>query len=482
MNDTHSSERDLAIRLASDKVTSGQLYERLEQRIARQTVSQDPDCADALRHYLTDDIAPTLEGMGFSCRIIENPKSGHPPLLIGHRLEDPELPTLLTYGHGDVTNGQDELWSGELMPWSTTFEHGRIYGRGTADNKGQHSINLAALESVIEARKGTLGYNLKMLFEMSEEIGSPGLEEVCAAYREELASDLFLASDGPRIRHDMPTLFLGSRGVVQFRLTADPGNGGRHSGNWGGIITNPAAELANAVATLISPTGKILADSLRAPEIPDDVDRLIRDLPVGGSDGDPEVNPGWGEAGLTDGERLYGTNTLEIVGFNAGRTDKPVGAIPEKAEAILQLRFVKGTDWQAVERNLRDHLDARGLGHIEVQPAGGYAATRLDPSHPWVEFVTRSATDSLGEPPSVLPNLGGTIPNHCFSDVLGLPTVWLPHSYPSCNQHAPDEHLLEHIVEEGVRLAAGIFWDLGTPDGRRFAERAPGSRETPLDA
>ncbi|MBB3139284.1 acetylornithine deacetylase/succinyl-diaminopimelate desuccinylase-like protein [Halomonas organivorans] len=420
--------------------------------------------------------------MGFSCRIIENPKPGHPPLLIGHRIEDSELPTLLTYGHGDVTSGQDELWSGDLSPWSTTFEKGRIYGRGSADNKGQHSINLAALESVIEARKGTLGYNIKMLFEMSEEIGSPGLEEVCKAYREELASDLFLASDGPRIRHDMPTLFLGSRGVVQFRLIADPGNGARHSGNWGGIITNPAAELANAVATLISPTGKILADFLRAPEIPDDVARLIRDLPVGGSDGDPEVNPAWGEAGLTDGERLYGTNTLEIVGFSAGRTDKPVGAIPERAEAILQLRFVKGTDWQAVERNLREHLDAQGLGHIEVQHAGGYAATRLDPAHPWVEFVTRSAADSLGETPSVLPNLGGTIPNHCFSDVLRLPTVWLPHSYPSCKQHAPDEHLLENIVEEGIKLAAGIFWDLGEPSSRGLAERMDTCREAPLDA
>lgn len=62
---------------------------------------------------------------------------------------------------------------------------------------------------------------------------------------------------------------------------------------------------------------------------------------------------------------------------------------------------------------------------------------------------------------SVLPNLGGTIPKHCFSDVLGLPTVWLPHSYPSCKQHAPDEHLLESVVEQGLKAAAGVFWDLG---------------------
>lgn len=481
MHHQHSSTRDLAIHLASSKVSTGQFYQLLERRISQKTISQDPSCAEPLRCYLTDDIAPSLESLGFSCRIIENPKPGHPPLLIGHRIESPKSPTLLTYGHGDVTNGQDDLWSEGLSPWSTTVENGRIYGRGSADNKGQHSINLAALESVIEARHGTLGYNVKILFEMSEEIGSPGLQEVCEAYRDELESDLFLASDGPRIRHDMPTLFLGSRGVVQFRLIADPGNGGRHSGNWGGIITNPAAELCNAISTLISPTGRILADFLRAPTIPEDVSHLIRDLPVGGTDEDPEVNPTWGEQGLTNGERLYGTNTLEIIGISAGRTDKPVGAIPEKAEAILQLRFVKGTDWEAIERNLNDHLEAQGLGHLEVLPAGGYAATRLDPHHPWVRFATQSATDSLGAPPFILPNLGGTIPNHCFSDVLQLPTVWLPHSYPSCNQHAPDEHLLEEIVEEGLKLAAGIFWDLGEPGSQCLTESTCASLKASLD-
>lgn len=458
-----SSSRTLALELVDQTLTSGDFYATLERRVARRTVSQDASCREALYAYLDEEIAPALEAMAFTSKIIENPKPGFPPLLIGERIEDANLPTVLLYGHGDVTEGQEEAWTQGIDPWRMSFHEGHVYGRGIADNKAQHSVNLAALAAVIAARQGKLGYNVKMLFEMSEEVGSPGLEEACDQYRDALAADVFLGSDGPRIRHDMPTLFLGSRGVLQFKLTLDTGNGGRHAGNWGGVITNPAAVLANALATLVSPDGKILVDFLKAPPIPDAVADLIRPLPVGGEPTDPTLNPTWGEQGLSDGERLYGTNTFEIVGLSAGRTDKPVGAIPASAEAILQLRFVKGTDWQAVESRLRAHLDAHGFAAVTSTLLGGYAATRLSPEHPWVHFVVDSATRTLGKAPNVLPNLGGTIPNHCFSDVLGLPTVWLPHSYPSCNQHAPDEHVLEPIIEEGLRIATGLFWDLGEP-------------------
>ncbi|MBE0463712.1 MAG: M20 family metallopeptidase [Halomonadaceae bacterium] len=459
--DRSLSGRERALKLATDTLTDGTFYDTLARRVAMKTVSQDPARQATLHDYLTQEMVPLLSKLGFACDIIDNPQPGRPPLLIGQRIEDPACSTLLLYGHGDVTDGQETTWAEGIDPWTLTFIDGRVYGRGTADNKGQHSVNLAALEAVITARDGKLGYNVKILFEMSEEIGSPGLEETCLAYQEALAADLFLASDGPRIRADMPTLFLGSRGVVQFKLGLHTGNGGRHSGNWGGVITNPAVVLCNAIATLLSNEGRIQVDFLKAPAITEELAQLIRELPVGGDSTDPAINKNWGEKGLTNGERLYGTNTLEILGMSAGRTDKPVGAIPANAEAVLQLRFVKGTAWQALEENLRAHLDAHGFGDLTLEMLGGYAATRLDPGHPWVGFVAESAQKSLGQPAHILPNLGGTIPNHCFSDALNLPTVWLPHSYPSCNQHAPDEHLLENVVEQGLKMAAGVFWDLG---------------------
>ena len=481
MADMTPSSRLHALQRARQALTSGALEQILTRRTRYRTVSQGEEYRDELLAYLQEEIRPALLAMDFECQLLENPQTGCPPLLMAHRFEHASAPTLLMYGHGDVMPGQDSGWAEGLSPWHLTIRDGRWYGRGSADNKGQHSINLAALEAVLHERRGELGFNLKILFEMSEETGSPGLEDTCRLHAEALAADLFLASDGPRIRHDLPTLFLGSRGVMQFRLRVNPGNGARHSGNWGGILTNPATVLAHALSTLVSADGRLLADFLRAPAIPANIRALIRDLPVGGESHDPEINPHWGEPGLTAAEKLYGCNTLEVVGFSAGQTDRAVGAIPARAEAICQLRFVDGTDWQAILPRLREWLDQRGFLAVELISEGGYPATRLDPAHPWAQFARESVSRSLGRPVQLLPNLGGTIPNHCFADVLGLPTVWLPHSYPSCDQHAPNEHLLETIIADGLEAAAGLFWDLGDGASNLLAQISTTSSRQPQE-
>ena len=125
--------------------------------------------------------------------------------------------------------------------WTT-----RWYGRGTADNKGQHPINLAALEQVLRARGGRLGFNLKILIETGEESGSPGLGEFCAQHAAELAADVLIASDGPRVAAQRPTVFLGSRGSAGFTLRVPLRDRAHHSGNWGGLLRNPATVLACA--------------------------------------------------------------------------------------------------------------------------------------------------------------------------------------------------------------------------------------------
>jgi hypothetical protein len=94
-----------------------------------------------------------------------------------------------------------------------------------------------------------------------------------------------------------------------------------------------------------------------------------------------------------------------------------------------------------------------------------FHATRLDPEHPWVNFAVASLKRTTNAKPAVLPNLGGSLPNDTFSDVLGLPTVWVPHSYPSCSQHAPNEHILPAVAREGLRLMAGLYWDIGEKAG-----------------
>ncbi|MFC3025294.1 M20 family metallopeptidase [Vibrio zhugei] len=460
---TQSSDigRAAAVTLAKQTLHNGEFYQTLSRRVAMATESQNPDAAEALSVYLTQEIEPYLTQLGFECEQFNNPVAGKPPLMIATRIESASSHTLLLYGHGDVTDGQAQLWMDGTHPWELTQIGDKLFGRGTADNKGQHTINLMALEAVLKQREGQLGYNVKILFEMSEEVGSIGLEQFCREHQDALQADVFLASDGPRLNAATPTIFLGSRGVCQFRLRCQTGNGARHSGNWGGVITNAAIRLNHALATLVSKTGQVLPAVLKAPEPQGLVANMMQALPVGGNEGDPTLNEAWGETHLTKGERLFGSNTLEVIAFGAGNIVKPVGAIPDSAEAVCHLRMVSGTDWENLIANLQAHFVSHDFDDIEVIYEGGYNATRLDPSHPWVRFVQDSMQASLEQTVTVLPNLGGTIPNHCFADVLALPTVWMPHSYPSCNQHAPDEHLLVSVVEQGLASAAGVFWDLG---------------------
>ena len=160
-----------------------------------------------------------------------------------------------------------------LIPWQTTTKGERVYGRGTADNKGQHSINMAALRAVREARGGKLGFNAKFIIETGEEIGSPDLRQVCEALREELKADLFLASDGPRLSAERPTIFLGCRGGNRIHLDVNLREGGHHSGNWGGVLANPATILANAIASLVDGKGRM---KLEASEAAADFERGSR--------------------------------------------------------------------------------------------------------------------------------------------------------------------------------------------------------------
>ena len=140
---------------------------------------------------------PLGRSMGFTATIHPNPLAGFGPILTAARIEDPALPTVLLYGHGDTVRGLDDQWRPGLLPWTLTEEGDRWYGRGTADNKGQHAINLAALEAVIAERGGRLGFNVKLLLEMAEERGSRGLREFVDAHKDTLAADVLIASRRP---------------------------------------------------------------------------------------------------------------------------------------------------------------------------------------------------------------------------------------------------------------------------------------------
>jgi acetylornithine deacetylase/succinyl-diaminopimelate desuccinylase-like protein len=465
--------RQNAIANAAQYFDSGAFRTELARRVAMPTESQGGGKLDVLRAYLTEEIVPAVEKLGFTARIFDNPSVAHGPFLIAERHEADGLPTVLTYGHGDVVFGHAEQWRKGLDPWQVTVEGDRWYGRGTADNKGQHTINIAALEQVMAARGGKLGFNCKILIEMGEEAGSPGLRAFAAAQKKALAADVLIGSDGPRLSAERPTVFLGSRGAMNFEMIVDLRAGGHHSGNWGGVLANSGTLLAHAIACLVDAKGRILVEALK-PQLPEPVRTALTDIALTQDRNDPVIDPDWGEPGLTPAEKVYGWNALEVLAFITGTPEAPVNAIPPTAKATMQLRFVVGTDPDTILPAVRAHLDAHGLQRVAVRPARmeTFTATRLDPNDPWVGWALASIAKTTGKKPALLPNLGGSLPNDVFADILGMPTVWVPHSYPSCSQHAPDEHLLAPVAREALQIMAGLFYDLGQDGSRIVKERS----------
>ncbi|MBR0751900.1 M20 family metallopeptidase [Bradyrhizobium jicamae] len=449
-----------AIAIVREHLHSGQFLNELDARVGYQTESQNADKADALRAYLVENLQPAFADLDFTTRLIESP-TGRGPYLLAEYREDAALPTVLSYGHGDVVDGMVGEWRDNLSPWQTTIKGERVYGRGTADNKGQHSINMAALRAVKQARGGKLGFNAKFIIETGEEIGSPDLRQVCEAHREELKADLFLASDGPRLSADRPTIFLGCRGGNRIHLDVNLREGGNHSGNWGGVLANPATILANAIASLVDGKGRMKLDALKPPPISNRVRAALADVKIEPTADEPALAEDWGEEGLTPAERLYAWNTLEVLAMSSGNIDKPANAIPGNANAVLQLRFVVGTKYLEVVDAIRTYLHGNGFPMVEVSGTQRFGASRTDMDSPWIDWAAESVRKTTGKAPAVLPNFGGSLPNDVFSEGLGLPTIWVPHSYPGCSQHAPNEHILLPVTEEALTIMAGLFWDLG---------------------
>jgi acetylornithine deacetylase/succinyl-diaminopimelate desuccinylase-like protein len=452
--------REAVIRRAEELFDSGAFFELLAQRIAYQSESQEESQSDKSQAYLTREMQPYLESLGFSCRILDNPELPRLPMLFGQRHEGDDLPTVLLYGHGDTVRAMTERWRQGLSPWELKKEGERWYGRGSADNKGQHTINLSALEMVLK-EKGSLGFNAKVIIEIGEEMGSIGLHAVCETHKELLAADVLIGSDGPRVSPSRPTIFGGSRGVINFDLKVDLREGSHHSGNWGGLLANPGIILANAIASLVDKNGVIRVPGLKPQSIPESVREVLAEIEITG-EGGPQLDLDWGEPGLSPAEKVYGYSTMEVLAFTCGNPAAPAHAIPDKAEARLHIRYTVDLDPMTFQAHLRRHLDENGFEKVDLHLISGVMkATRLDPKNPWSKWAVDSIRKTVGQPPAVLPNLGGSLPNDAFTDILGLPTVWVPHSYGGCSQHAPDEHVLEPIMRQGLQIMAGLFWDLG---------------------
>jgi acetylornithine deacetylase/succinyl-diaminopimelate desuccinylase-like protein len=462
-----SATRSAAIAHAVAGFDDGSFRAALARRIALPTESQRAESGPDLERYIVEDMIPAFHAMGFSTCILTHSKA-RGPFLVAERIEDPALLTVFGYGHGDTVNSHAGRWREGAEPFRLSEIDGRWYGRGIVDNKGQHSVNMAAMAAVL-AERGRLGFNARYLIEMGEECGSPGLREVCLEHAEAFRADLLVASDGPRLAAQTPTLFLGARGALAIDLRLDLRTGDHHSGNWGGLISNAGILLAHAITRIVDANGRVrLPELVPKHGLPESVRRALTGLVVDAGPDGPQIEPWWGEPGLSAAEKVFGWCNFEVLAFETGDVRAPTNAIPSKAVARCQLRFTVDVDADDVIPAIRRHLAREGLGMIEVSQGRDamFGATRLDPDDDWVRKIAASMKATTGKETAILPNLGGALPNDIFADVLGLKTIWIPHSYPGCSQHAPNEHVPAELFREALAIMAGVYWDLGEGAGK----------------
>ena len=449
--------KEKAVQHATQYFDKGYFKKDLAELISVKTESQNNECN--LENYYDQNIIPMLVKMGFKCKVMENPLSKANIILFAERIENADFSTILTYGHGDVVLGQDSCWDNGLSPYKLIEKDNRYYGRGTADNKGQHLINIKALNSLLLVQK-KLGFNFKILFEMGEEIGSPGLKAFCQQNKELLKADVFIASDGPRISQKIPTIFTGSRGGINFDLSVNLRDNAHHSGNFGGILKDPSIILSHAIASITDARGQINIPEWLPTSLTPDIKEILAKLPL--VDAGFDLDPDWGQKELTMTERVFGWNSFSVLAMLSGEPEAPLNAISGHARSTCQLRFVVGTDVNKIIPALRNHLNSFGFEDVNIHESEmtPFPATRLEMNNSWLSLITKSLENSMGSKIDLLPNLGGSLPNDSFSEILELPTIWIPHSYAGCAQHSPNEHLSVPLARQALICMTALFADL----------------------
>lgn len=470
--------RDMAIARARGYLASGEFLETLCRLVAVQSESHPPLKKSELERYCHDVIGPYLKKMGFTIDIFENPMPQHGPFLVARRIENENLPTVLVYGHGDVVRAMPERWREDLDPWVMKVEGNRVYGRGTVDNKGQHLIAIDALRAVIEER-GSLGFNATIMIEMGEEAGSPGLAQFLSDKKALLASDVFIALDGPRQNMDVADITLGTRGGLSVDLVVNLREGSHHSGHWGGLLKDPAVVLSHAISTIISRDGRILVEGWRPADVPEAVREASRAVRVKDLPGAPVPDEGWGEPGMGRAERIYAWNSAIVLSMISGQPENPVPAVPGFAKARIQLRHIVDTDANDVAPALRRHLNEHGFPEVAVEVVSErdmFPPSRTEPDDPWVRLVAGSMERTMAEVPNIIPTIGASGPSEYFKQTLGVPVMWLPQSYGGCGQHGPNEHGLIELYRDGLAIMSGVFWDIGTDAGMALAVSGQAAR------
>ncbi|MBU2695674.1 hypothetical protein CCO04_11315 [Pimelobacter sp. 30-1] len=395
----------------------------LAEHVAQPSVSSTGEGVRAA----AEQLRARMEACGFAGRVVET--AGH-PAVVGRRPGPPGAPRLVFYGHYDVQPAAAaDGWSS--APFAPEQRDGRVYGRGSADNKGQHLAVLHGLHALLAAHPG-LPIDLTVIVDGEEEITSPSLGPVLAAHRSAVGADLVVATDGALHPSGAPTVVRGCRGLVYLDVSAVGADRDLHGGTYGGAVDNAVTLLVGALASLHAADGTVavagFADGALAPD-PDPRD------PDGRR---PVLVPHVGLAGIGGGHQGPGMKTV----------------VPHRAHAKVECRLVPGQSAVRVGALVAAHLE-RSRG-VSARVIGVTEPYRCAPGDPVLDEVAAAIGSAGGAEPVVVTSLGGTLPLAVLAEGLDAPVLLVPLAGADQNNHGVDENLRVDDFRYGMRAAAAI--------------------------
>ncbi|NUO63882.1 MAG: dipeptidase [Gemmatimonadaceae bacterium] len=409
-------------------------------------------------------VATSLRDAGLDAKV--HPTAGHPVVVGEWRKARAGAPTILVYGHYDVQPAEPlDLW--QSPPFEPTIRDGRIYARGSVDDKGQLFLHVKALEAHLKTR-GTLPVNVIVLAEGEEEVGSEHLAEFIESHRQQLRCDGVIISDSAMFAPGLPSILSSLRGLAYFQIDVRGPSGDLHSGSYGGAVVNPAMALARILATFHDADGRIAIpgfyDTVR--DWPESVRAQMRGLPFTDEGFRHEVGAPalGGEKGYTTLERIWTRPTCEVNGLLSGYTGEGAKTVlPAVAMAKVSCRLVPDQDPKEIERLMKAHVERvapKGVT-VTVTHLHGGRPWRADLDGPLFDAAKRALKAAFGREP-VITGEGGSIPVvGDFQRILGAPVLLVGFGLPGENAHAPNEWMSDENFVKGMRAIAELWDEIG---------------------
>lgn len=436
--------------------------DQLFELIRIPSISTDPERAGDVRRA-AEWIAAELTRIGANNAAVM-PTAGH-PVVYADWLNAGDAPTVLVYGHYDVQPAEVEAgWISD--PFEPVIRDGKIYARGSSDDKGQMFIHIKTLESFLAAQ-GSAPVNFKFLLEGEEEIGSKNLKPFLEANANLLKSDICVISDTGMRDMSEPAITYALRGLTYMQVNVTGPNRDLHSGGYGGIVHNPALALAQIISKLHNADNSIAVPGFYDDVLPlSDEERAElkkQDLNETEYKADLNLATMWGEAGYTLRERIGARPTMEVNGMLSGWTGPGSKTVlPATAMAKLSCRLVANQDPQRIYELVRDYILSIAPPGVKVEVVllnvGDPAITNIH--SPYMKAAVEGYTRGWGAPP-IFTREGGSIPVVSdFKKVLGVDTIMLGFGMNTDGAHGPNEHFSVEMFNRGIDTSIYFYEEL----------------------